>query len=78
MLIPRLLDTRKISKSFRKHRIVLLRTKKLLAFNLARKRLSSRHREMIMNVSSKKRRKNGKSSKRSSKIKLLSFKVRRL
>jgi hypothetical protein len=49
-----------------------------LPVNFPRKIKSSRLREITMIFSSKKRRRNGKSSKRSSKIKLLPFKMRSL
>jgi hypothetical protein len=62
-LNQRLLNTRKISKRLRKHRRVLSRKIKLLPNNLVKKRLNSRIREVPMNFSSKKRRRNGKISK---------------
>jgi hypothetical protein len=62
-LNQRLLKTRKISKSLRKHRKVLSRKIKLLPNNLVKKRLNSRIREVPMNFSSKKRRRNKKISK---------------
>jgi hypothetical protein len=78
MLIPRLLVTRKISKSYARHRKGLLRIKNILPEHLPRKRMRSRLRVITMTFSSKKRRRNGKSSTRSTKIKWLSFKVRSL
>jgi hypothetical protein len=76
--MPRLLYSRKISKSLSKHIKVLSSITKLLIYNLPRKRLSSRIREVPMAFSSKKRRRNGKFSKVSMNTKLLPFKLRSL
>ena len=76
--MPRLLYSRKISKSLSKHMKVLSSITKLLTYNLPRKRLSSRIREVPMTFSSKMKRRKGKFSKVSMNTKLLPFKVRSL
>jgi hypothetical protein len=76
--MPRLHNSRKISKSLSKHMRMLSSITKLLTYNLPRKRLSSRIREKPMAFSSKMRRRNGKFSKVSMNTKLLPFKLRSL